>query len=107
MTKEKIRIKYYECNMTKGQHVLAYLIFVLIISTILFIYYHNIIVSAVGGAIIAVFQEKFYAKAVIKKRQNRLRVQFKEFLELSRSPSAAAAGVRWRTPSRILCASSR
>ncbi len=82
MTKEKIRIKYYECNMTKGQHVLAYLIFVLIISTILFIYYHNIIVSAVGGAIIAVFQEKFYPMAVIKKRQNRLRVQFKEFLEI-------------------------
>lgn len=82
MTKEKIRIKYYECNMTKVQHVLAYLIFVLIIFIVLFIYYHNIMVSGIGAAIIAIFQEKFYAKSVVKKRQNRLRVQFKEFLEI-------------------------
>ena len=44
MTKEKVRIKYYECNLTKAQHLAAYLIFVAIISVILFIYYHNIIV---------------------------------------------------------------
>lgn len=82
MTKEKIRIKYYECNMTKGQHILAYLIFVLIIGVILYIYYHSIAVAVAGGLVIAVFQEKFYAQTVVKKRQNKLRVQFKEFLEI-------------------------
>lgn len=25
--KNKVRLKYYECNMTKGQHMLAYLFF--------------------------------------------------------------------------------
>lgn len=82
MTAEKVRIKYYECNMTKLQHVLAYLTFTAIITVILFIYYHNIIVSLIGAAMIAVFQEKFYAKSVTKKRQSRLRIQFKEFLEV-------------------------
>lgn len=79
---EKIRIKYYEDNMKKLQHLLAYLVFTAVISAILFIYYHNIFVSVAGGAIIAIFQERFYAKSVIKKRQNRLRVQFKDFLEI-------------------------
>ena len=73
MTKEKVRIKYYECNLTKAQHLAAYLIFVAIISVILFIYYHNIIVSLIGAAFIAVS---------IKKRQNKLRNQFKDFLEI-------------------------
>ena len=37
--KNKVRLKYYECNMTKGQHVLAYLFFSVMISVVLFIYY--------------------------------------------------------------------
>lgn len=82
MTKEKVRIKYYECNLTKAQHLAAYLIFVAIISVILFIYYHNIIVSLIGAAVIALFQEKIYARQSIKKRQNKLRSQFKDFLEI-------------------------
>lgn len=82
MTAEKIRIKYYECNMSKGQHFLAYLVFSVIIFAILFIYYHNVPVSIVGAAIVAVFQEKFFAKSVTRKRQNKLRIQFKEFLEV-------------------------
>jgi len=82
MTKEKVRIKYYECNMTKGQHVLAYLMFVAIIFVVLYIYYHHVVVSIIGAALISIFQEKFYARSVVKKRQSKLRVQFKEFLEI-------------------------
>ena len=81
-TKEKVRLKYYECNMTKQQHLAAYLFFSAAIGVILFIYYRFLPVSVVGGLIIAVFQEKNYARSVTRKRQNRLRLQFKEFLEI-------------------------
>ena len=36
--KNKVRLKYYECNMTKGQHMLAYLFFSVMIGVVLFIY---------------------------------------------------------------------
>lgn len=81
-SKEKIRIKYYECNMTKRQHILAYLIFTAMIGVILFIYYHSVPVAVIGGLLIAKPQEKNYSKSVMRKRQARLRMQFKEFLEI-------------------------
>ncbi len=80
--KEKIRIKYYECNMTKMEHLAAYLVFSAVIAVILYIYYHMLPVSVAGGLLIAFFQEKNYSKSVMRKRQARLRMQFKEFLEL-------------------------
>lgn len=80
--REKIRIRYYECNMTKGQHLAAYLVFAAAIGAILFIYYRFLPVAVVGGLLIAVPQEKNYAKSVMRKRQKRLRLQFKEFLEI-------------------------
>lgn len=80
--KEKIRLKYYECNMTKGQHILAWLFFAAAIGGILYIYYRFLPVAVIGGLIIAVYQEKNYAKSVMRRRQTRLRMQFKEFLEL-------------------------
>lgn len=81
-TNEKIRIKYYEDNMTRWQHLAAYLFFVLAIGGILYIYYRLMIVSVTGGLVLAYFQEKNYAKSVQRKRKNRLRLQFKEFLEI-------------------------
>ena len=80
--KDKVRIKYYECNMTKGEHLIAYLVFALAIAVILFVYYHAPLVSIIGGLIIAIPQEKSYSKSVIKKRQNKLRLQFNQFLEI-------------------------
>lgn len=79
---EKIRLKYYECNMTMQEHLVAYLIFVIAIGAILYIYYHLILVAILGGLVIAIPQEKNYSKSVVRKRQNRLRLQFKEFLEI-------------------------
>lgn len=80
--KDKVRIKYYECNMTKMEHILAYLIFSVAIGAILFIYYRALLVSIIGGLLIAIPQEKNYSKSVTKKRQNKLRLQFNEFLEI-------------------------
>ena len=79
---EKIRIKYYECNMTKQQHLLAYLAFAAAIGVILFSYYRLLPLAVAGGLLIAIPQEKNYSKSVMRKRQNRLRLQFKEFLEI-------------------------
>lgn len=81
-TNEKIRIRYYEDNMTPMQHLVAYLVFAAAIGAILYIYYHLLIVSVVGGLLISWFQEKNYAKSVQRKRKNQLRLQFKEFLEI-------------------------
>ncbi len=78
----KVRIKYYECNMSKGEHFLAYLVFAVGIAAILFVYYRIWWLSLIGGLLIAIPQEKNYSKSVTKKRQNKLRLQFNEFLEI-------------------------
>lgn len=80
--KDKIRIKYFECNMTKAEHLLAYLVFAAAIFAILYVYYQAPVISMVGGLLIGVWQEKNYRKSVIKKRQKKLRIQFNEFLEI-------------------------
>ena len=79
---KKVRIKYYEDNMSKMQHLLAYLGFALAIGVILFIYYRWLPICIVGGLLIAIPQEKNYSKSVRRKRQSRLRLQFNEFLEI-------------------------
>lgn len=80
--RDKVRIKYYECNMSKGEHLVAYLVFAFFIAIILYVYYQVLPVAVIGGLIIAVPQEKNYSKSVVKKRQNKLRLQFNEFLEI-------------------------
>lgn len=80
--KDKIRIKYFECNMTKAEHLVAYLVFAAAIFAILYVYYQAPVISMVGGLLIGVWQEKNYRKSVIKKRQKKLRIQFNEFLEI-------------------------
>lgn len=80
--KEYVRIKYYEDNMTNSQHMVAYIIFALLIAVVLYIYYHLLIPCIIAGLLLAFYQEKNYAKSVAKKRRNQLRLQFKEFLEI-------------------------
>ena len=80
--REKVRIRYYEDNMTRAQHLAAYLIFAAAIGVILYIYYHLFLLSLLGGLALSWLQEKNYAKSVQRKRKNQLRLQFKEFLEI-------------------------
>jgi len=68
--------------MTKAQHVLSYIGFAAAIAVIFYIYYHSVIISAIGGLVLGYFQEKNNAKSVAKKRRGQLRLQFKEFLEI-------------------------
>ena len=60
--REKVRIRYYEDNMSPSQHIAAYLVFAVAIGAILYIYYHLIVLSILGGLVISWFQEKNYAK---------------------------------------------
>lgn len=80
--KEKQRLLYYECNMTKTQHLVAYLVFAFGIGIVFFIYYHVLPIAVAGGFLLAVLQEKNYAGIVMRRRQARLRLQFKEFLDI-------------------------
>ena len=88
----KIRLKYYEDNMTKSQHLLAYIGFAVAIGIVVFIYYHSIIASLIIGLVLAYFEVKIFAKSVAKKRQLKLRVQFKDFLEMVSISVSGGAG---------------
>lgn len=80
--KEKRRLRYYECNMTRAQHLAAYIVFALGIGIVFFIYYRWLPIAVAGGLVLAVFQEKNYSGFVMRRRQARLRLQFKEFLDI-------------------------
>ncbi|MBQ8604766.1 MAG: type II secretion system F family protein [Oscillospiraceae bacterium] len=81
-TSEIVRLDYTKCNMTKQEHILAHIVFGIVVAVVVFIYYRSVILSAVFGVAIAPYLEKEYQKTVIKKRQSRLRTQFKEFLNI-------------------------
>ena len=81
-TNEKIRIKYYECNMTRKQHIIAYICCVLAVFALFYIYYRSVVISLPAALALGIYLEKEYSKSVIKKRQKKLRVQFKEFLDI-------------------------
>jgi len=89
--KDKLPI-YYKCNMTMGQHLLAYVIISVLFSVIFYIFYHLIPLSVIMGFLVAIPVERIYAKSTIKKRQKSLRLQFKDFLS-SMSVAARAGNV--------------
>lgn len=89
--KDKLPI-YYKCNMTKGQHLLAYVIISVLLSAMCFVFYHVVWLSVIIGFIAAIPMERLYAKSTITKRQKSLRLQFKDFLS-SMSVAARAGNV--------------
>lgn len=72
---------YYVCNMKKRQHIAIYLLSSILASMVAYIFYHILSVSLVAGFIMGIFLEKLYSKSTIKKRQKKLRLQFRDFLE--------------------------
>ena len=89
--KDKLPV-YYKCNMTKGQHILAYVVIGLLLTAMCLVFYHVIWLSAIVGFIAAIPMERIYAKSTIKKRLKSLRLQFKDFLS-SMSVAARAGNV--------------
>ena len=83
---------YYICNMKKSMHILVYVIASILASVVVYLFYHIIPISVIGGFIIGIFLEKLYADSTIKKRQKNLRLQFRDFLE-SMAVAARAGNV--------------
>lgn len=71
---------YNQCSMKKWEHILMYFLFGILISGIVYLFYHIVPVSVVIGFLTAVYVEKMYAKSTVKKRKKTLRLQFKDFL---------------------------
>ena len=68
---------YNQCSMKKWEHILMYFLFGILISGIVYLFYHIVPVSVVIGFLTAVYVEKMYAESTGKKT---LRLQFKDFL---------------------------
>lgn len=83
---------YYKCNMTKGQHLLAYLVLGILFTAMCMVFYHVILLSLPVGFLIAIPMERIYAQSTVKKRLKSLRLQFKDFLS-SMSVAARAGNV--------------
>lgn len=71
---------YYECNMTKAQHILAYVLFSVLLSGVAYLFYHLVFISLVVGFAGGIYAEKVYADSTVEKRLKTLRLQFKDFL---------------------------
>lgn len=83
---------YYKCNMTKREHLTAYIISSVLIAVIAYLFYRLIPVSVIIGFAGGVYLEKIYAESTVKKRMKELRRQFRDFLELM-SVAARAGNV--------------
>lgn len=83
---------YYVCNMKKSMHIFVYVVASILASAVVYLFYHIIPISVIGGFIIGIFLEKLYADSTIRKRQKQLRLQFRDFLE-SMAVAARAGNV--------------
>lgn len=83
---------YYVCNMKKSMHIFVYVVASILASVVVYLFYHIIPISVIGGFIIGIFLEKLYADSTIRKRQKQLRLQFRDFLE-SMAVAARAGNV--------------
>lgn len=83
---------YYVCNMKKSMHIFVYVVASILASVVVYLFYHIIPISVIGGFIIGIFLEKMYADSTIRKRQKQLRLQFRDFLE-SMAVAARAGNV--------------
>lgn len=72
---------YYKCNMSRTEHVCTYLFSSVILSGIVWLFYHLTAVSFMIGFAGGFFLEKMYAQSTVTKRQKELQLQFKDFLE--------------------------
>jgi len=83
---------YYKCNMTRSQHILAYVVASIAMSVIAWLFYHIIPLSVIIGFGVGIYLERLYADSTVSKRQKNLRIQFRDFME-SMSVAARAGNV--------------
>lgn len=92
---------YHKCNMSKKEHIFAYLLCALLLTGIAWLFYHLTVISVMIGLAGGFYLERVYAQSTVKKRQQTLRIQFKEFLE-SMSVAVGAGNVEvWAIKSAL------
>lgn len=72
---------YHVYHMTKADYLTAWGIGLLVGAVVLFAFFNNIIVAALGGIICAKFLPKYYREYKRNRQLNELRSQFKDLLE--------------------------
>ncbi|MBE5909896.1 type II secretion system F family protein [Pseudobutyrivibrio sp.] len=86
---------YYQCNMTKKDHITVYVLASFLAAAVVYLFYHLIIISVVLGLFLGYFLEKIYAQSTITKRQKKLLLEFRDFLE-NMSVAANAGDVEYK-----------
>lgn len=80
-TRETNGKDYHFYHMTKVDYLISGAIGFAAAGIVLFAFFDNLIVAAVGGAICAKVMPKYYREFCKKKQKNELRAQFKDLLE--------------------------
>ena len=86
---------YYKCNMTKMKHIIVYVICSVLAMSVAYLFYHLVFISLVVGAAIGVLLERIYAESTVSRRQKKLLLQFRDFLE-AMSVAAGAGNVEYK-----------
>ncbi|MBQ5320065.1 MAG: type II secretion system F family protein [Oscillospiraceae bacterium] len=84
-------IDYNKSYMTPIQHLLVYIACVIVLTCVLWVFYHSFVIPFIIAAICGVFVEKQIAEKKINSRKKQLRLQFKDMLQ-SMSVSISAGG---------------
>lgn len=74
-------INYNKCPMKPYEHIAVYAVILMLGTAVLFVFYHDLLISVIVAAVAAVFLESGYASGRIKARRKKLRVQFCDMLE--------------------------
>jgi tight adherence protein B len=74
-------INYNKCPMKPYEHIAVFLVFAVIGTAILYVFYHSVFISLIVALAAAPFLESSYADGRIKARRKKLRVQFCDMLE--------------------------
>lgn len=74
-------INYNKCPMKFHEHIVMYVIFTVLGTAVLYVFYHSVFISLIAALVIAAFLESGYANGRIKARRKKLRVQFCDMLE--------------------------
>ena len=67
--------------MKPYEHIAVYAVILMLGTAVLFVFYHDLLISVIVAAVAAVFLESGYASGRIKARRKKLRVQFCDMLE--------------------------
>ena len=91
MSQSTALIDYNKSYLKPVQHILIYAVCVILLTCVLWVFYHSFAIPFIIAAICSIFIEKQIAQKKIHSRKKQLRLQFKDMLQ-SMSVSIGAGG---------------